>query len=147
MIKDVFTSKLNIYPSSVRTIFDVLWNMTNTRLVPKMTKFSKSKNNELIGRSSLKLFWKFHLLIFDLWQYGCETETYCFTVSNGQNNVNKIFLFLFLTSFQFANELVRLNYSRVCFLHRGIDVFRSTGLITLPQDDMWMVLKHSFWFC
>ncbi|CAL1543296.1 unnamed protein product [Lymnaea stagnalis] len=36
----------------------------------------------------------------------------------------------------FANELVRLGYSRVCVLHKGIDVFRTTDLITLPPADL-----------
>ncbi|XP_035829276.1 TBC domain-containing protein kinase-like protein [Aplysia californica] len=36
----------------------------------------------------------------------------------------------------FANELVRLGYSRVCVLHKGLDVFRTTGLITVPPADI-----------
>ncbi|CAG5132571.1 unnamed protein product, partial [Candidula unifasciata] len=36
----------------------------------------------------------------------------------------------------FANELVRLCYARVCVLHKGIDVFRTTGLITVPPADI-----------
>lgn len=36
----------------------------------------------------------------------------------------------------FANELVRLGYSRVCVLHKGIDVFRTTGLIIVPPADI-----------
>ncbi|XP_059151921.1 TBC domain-containing protein kinase-like protein [Physella acuta] len=36
----------------------------------------------------------------------------------------------------FANELVRLGYARVCVLHKGIDVFRTTGLITIPPADI-----------
>ncbi|ESO83835.1 hypothetical protein LOTGIDRAFT_132681 [Lottia gigantea] len=35
----------------------------------------------------------------------------------------------------FANELVRLGYSRVCVLHKGIDILRSTGLIIVPPAD------------
>ncbi|KAK6172384.1 hypothetical protein SNE40_016044 [Patella caerulea] len=36
----------------------------------------------------------------------------------------------------FANELVRLGYSRVCVLHKGIDILRSTGLIIVPPADI-----------
>ncbi|PVD34294.1 hypothetical protein C0Q70_05563 [Pomacea canaliculata] len=36
----------------------------------------------------------------------------------------------------FANELVRLNYSRVCVLHRGIDILKTTGLLTVAPADI-----------
>jgi len=36
----------------------------------------------------------------------------------------------------FANELVRLDYALVCVLHKGLDVFRTTGLITVPPVDL-----------
>ncbi|XP_041359540.1 TBC domain-containing protein kinase-like protein [Gigantopelta aegis] len=36
----------------------------------------------------------------------------------------------------FANELIRLGYPRVCVLHKGIDVLRPTGLLTVPPADL-----------
>ncbi|XP_071087688.1 TBC domain-containing protein kinase-like protein [Haliotis cracherodii] len=36
----------------------------------------------------------------------------------------------------FAAELIRLGYSRVCVLHKGVDVFRQTGLLTVPPADL-----------
>ncbi|KAL5012862.1 hypothetical protein ScPMuIL_011413 [Solemya velum] len=36
----------------------------------------------------------------------------------------------------FAGELVRLKYSRVCVLHKGIDVLRSTAILTIPPADI-----------
>ncbi|KAI8798608.1 TBC domain-containing protein kinase protein [Biomphalaria glabrata] len=36
----------------------------------------------------------------------------------------------------FANELVRLGYSRVCVLHKGIDIFRTTNLLIIPPADI-----------
>ncbi|KAK7096693.1 TBC domain-containing protein kinase-like protein [Littorina saxatilis] len=36
----------------------------------------------------------------------------------------------------FANELVRLNYSRVCVLHKGIDVLKTTGMLTVAPPDI-----------
>ncbi|KAH3849892.1 TBC domain-containing protein kinase-like protein [Dreissena polymorpha] len=36
----------------------------------------------------------------------------------------------------FANELVRLGYTRVCTLHKGIDVLRQTGILTVPPADL-----------
>lgn len=36
----------------------------------------------------------------------------------------------------FASELVRLGYSRVCTLHKGIDVLRPTGVLTVPPADL-----------
>ena len=49
-----------------------------------------------------------------------------------------IFFFLNNCDFhlQFANELVRLGYARVCVLHKGIDVLRSTGILTIPPADI-----------
>ncbi|XP_064636191.1 TBC domain-containing protein kinase-like protein [Lineus longissimus] len=34
---------------------------------------------------------------------------------------------------QFANEMIRLHYTKVCILHKGLDVFRNTGLLTVPS--------------
>ncbi|WAR12204.1 TBCK-like protein [Mya arenaria] len=36
----------------------------------------------------------------------------------------------------FANELVRLGYTRVCTLHKGIDVLRQTAILTVPPADI-----------
>ncbi|KAK7503784.1 hypothetical protein BaRGS_00004907 [Batillaria attramentaria] len=36
----------------------------------------------------------------------------------------------------FANELLRLNYSRVCVLHKGIDVLKSSGILTVAPADI-----------
>ncbi|KAH9489035.1 hypothetical protein Btru_039677 [Bulinus truncatus] len=36
----------------------------------------------------------------------------------------------------FANELVRLGYSRVCVLHKGIDIFRTTDFLIIPPADL-----------
>ncbi|XP_060078808.1 TBC domain-containing protein kinase-like protein [Ylistrum balloti] len=44
--------------------------------------------------------------------------------SRGKNAVN------------FANEIVRLGFSKVCVLHKGIDVLRQTGLLMLPPADI-----------
>lgn len=43
--------------------------------------------------------------------------------SRGKNAVN------------FANEIIRLGFSKVCVLHKGIDVLRQTGLLMLPPTD------------
>ncbi|XP_076117916.1 TBC domain-containing protein kinase-like protein [Mytilus galloprovincialis] len=36
----------------------------------------------------------------------------------------------------FANELVRLGYKKVCVLHKGIDVLRNTSILTIPPADI-----------
>ncbi|XP_076446642.1 TBC domain-containing protein kinase-like protein [Babylonia areolata] len=36
----------------------------------------------------------------------------------------------------FANQLVRLNYKHVCVLHKGIDVLKPTGLLTVAPADI-----------
>ncbi|KAK3099167.1 hypothetical protein FSP39_000436 [Pinctada imbricata] len=36
----------------------------------------------------------------------------------------------------FAIELVRLGYQKVCVLHKGIDVLRSTNILTVPPVDL-----------
>ena len=36
----------------------------------------------------------------------------------------------------FANELVRLGYKRVCVLYKGIDVLRNTNILTIPPADI-----------
>ncbi|XP_074650815.1 TBC domain-containing protein kinase-like protein isoform X2 [Tubulanus polymorphus] len=36
----------------------------------------------------------------------------------------------------FANELVRLGYSKVCILHKGIDVFTYTNVLIVPSHDL-----------
>ncbi|KAL4235012.1 hypothetical protein ACF0H5_006650 [Mactra antiquata] len=36
----------------------------------------------------------------------------------------------------FANELVRLDYTRVCTLHNGIDVLRHTGILSVPPPEI-----------
>ena len=32
----------------------------------------------------------------------------------------------------FANNLIQNNYTRVCLLHKGIDVFKTTGMVYVP---------------
>ena len=44
---------------------------------------------------------------------------------------------------QFANELVRLNYNRVCVLHKGIDVLKATGMLTVAPADIWVMVTTS----
>lgn len=36
---------------------------------------------------------------------------------------------------QFAADLVRLGYQKVCVLHKGIDVLRSTNILIVPPAD------------
>ncbi|KAL3878639.1 hypothetical protein ACJMK2_030970 [Sinanodonta woodiana] len=36
----------------------------------------------------------------------------------------------------FASELVRLGYAKVCVLHKGIDVLRPTGILSIPPADI-----------
>ena len=38
--------------------------------------------------------------------------------------------------FQFARELVKLGFSKVCVMHGGIDCLRSTGLLTVSSPDL-----------
>ena len=38
---------------------------------------------------------------------------------------------------QFAEALVRLGYSRVCVLHRGLDALRPEAILTVPNIEMW----------
>ena len=45
-------------------------------------------------------------------------------------------LMYLLDLLQFATELVRLGYQRVCVLHKGIDVLRSTNVLTVPPVDL-----------
>ena len=41
-----------------------------------------------------------------------------------------------LLSFQFAGELVKMGFSKVCVLHKGIDVMRPTGLMVVPPPQL-----------
>ncbi|XP_013390013.1 TBC domain-containing protein kinase-like protein [Lingula anatina] len=40
------------------------------------------------------------------------------------------------TASNFAGDLVRLGYSKVCVLYKGIDVLRPTGLLVVPSTDL-----------
>ncbi len=43
---------------------------------------------------------------------------------------------LLCVSLQFADALLKFGYSKVCVLHKGIDVMRSTGLLVVPTPEL-----------
>ena len=47
-------------------------------------------------------------------------------------------------SFKFATQLVKLEFSKVCVMHGGIDCLRSTGLLTVSSPDLWPTFYFLF---
>ena len=38
--------------------------------------------------------------------------------------------------FQFAESLVKSGYSKVCVLHKGVEVMRAAGLLVVPTPEL-----------
>lgn len=58
------------------------------------------------------------------------------TLNNHQQQVKVIAGGRNRNAVNFANELVRLGYKRVCVLYKGIDVLRNTNILTIPPADI-----------
>ena len=61
---------------------------------------------------------------------------YGFTILKTMVTIRLKTLYCMYMLLQFATELVRLGYQRVCVLHKGIDVLRSTNVLTVPPVDL-----------
>ncbi|XP_053401999.1 TBC domain-containing protein kinase-like protein [Mercenaria mercenaria] len=58
------------------------------------------------------------------------------TLKQSKSQVKVVFGSRGRNASNFANELMRLGYIRVCTLHKGIDVLRQTGILTVPPADI-----------